>query len=68
MCVRDHNTCMSCTASRVSSACGTGDARSARGSAPHPPPKTGRSARDTLTWFAALVMMGTYLNKLGFIG
>ena len=25
-------------------------------------------AWNTLTWFAALVMMGTYLNKLGFIG
>lgn len=23
---------------------------------------------DTLVWFAALVMMGTYLNELGFIG
>lgn len=30
--------------------------------------KAERSAWDTLTWFAALVMMGTYLNKLGFIG
>ncbi|WP_123575878.1 DASS family sodium-coupled anion symporter [Luteococcus japonicus] len=27
-----------------------------------------KAAWDTLTWFAALVMMGTYLNKLGFIG
>ena len=30
--------------------------------------KAERSAWDTLTWFAALVMMGTYLNELGFIG
>lgn len=30
--------------------------------------KAERSAWDTLTWFAALVMMGTHLNKLGFIG
>ncbi|MBE6477089.1 MAG: anion permease [Propionibacteriaceae bacterium] len=30
--------------------------------------KSEKSAWDTLTWFAALVMMGTYLNELGFIG
>lgn len=30
--------------------------------------KSEKAAWDTLTWFAALVMMGTYLNKLGFIG
>lgn len=30
--------------------------------------KAEKSAWDTLTWFAALVMMGTYLNDLGFIG
>lgn len=30
--------------------------------------KAEKAAWDTLTWFAALVMMGTYLNKLGFIG
>ena len=30
--------------------------------------KAEKSAWDTLTWFAALVMMGTALNDLGFIG
>lgn len=30
--------------------------------------KAERAAWDTLTWFAALVMMGSYLNSLGFIG
>lgn len=30
--------------------------------------KTEKAAWDTLVWFAALVMMGTYLNELGFIG
>lgn len=30
--------------------------------------KAERTAWDTLTWFAALVMMGSYLNTLGFIG
>lgn len=30
--------------------------------------KAERSAWDTLTWFAALVMMGSYLNELGLIG
>lgn len=30
--------------------------------------KAEKAAWDTLTWFAALVMMGTYLNSLGFIG
>ncbi|OUY07719.1 DASS family sodium-coupled anion symporter [Acinetobacter populi] len=29
---------------------------------------TQKSAWDTITWFAALVMMATYLNKLGLIG
>ncbi|PFG28190.1 anion transporter [Corynebacterium renale] len=29
--------------------------------------KSEKSAWDTLVWFAALVMMGTYLNKTGFI-
>jgi DASS family divalent anion:Na+ symporter len=28
---------------------------------------TQKSAWDTITWFAALVMMATYLNKLGLI-
>lgn len=30
--------------------------------------KAEKAAWDTLTWFAALVMMGSYLNSLGFIG
>lgn len=30
--------------------------------------KTEKAAWDTLVWFAALVMMGTYLNELGFVG
>lgn len=30
--------------------------------------KSEKAAWDTLVWFAALVMMGTYLNTLGFIG
>lgn len=29
--------------------------------------KSEKAAWDTLVWFSALVMMGTYLNKLGFI-
>ncbi len=30
--------------------------------------KTERAAWDTLVWFAALVMMGTQLHELGFVG
>lgn len=30
--------------------------------------KAEKSAWDTLVWFSSLVMMGTYLNTLGFIG